>query len=128
MILNIILLLIVLSLESTIGLPIFFVYLTYRLISRRKEREQVIALFVMSLLLAIFYSISWPLLSLLVFIFHLAWQKFTNSKPFGKLLVFVLFNLLIFAFGRLQLNYFYIIHFLAFLFYFYKANFKNYAA
>lgn len=128
MILNIFLLLIVLSVEATIGLPVFFIYLSYQLIIRRKEKIKISALFVISLLLAIFYSLSWPWIALLGFIFYLIWQELPETKIFWKLLSFVVFNLAIFILGRLQFNYFYFFHILGFAFYFYKANFKNYAA
>jgi hypothetical protein len=128
MIFNILLLLIVLSLEATIGLPIFFIYLSYQLVIRRKEKIKISALFIISLLLAIFYSLSWPWLALLNFIFYLVWQEISETKLFWKLLSFFVLNLAIFILGKLQFNYFYFVHILIFVFYFYKANFKNYAA
>lgn len=128
MILNIILLLVLLSFESTIGLPIFFLYLSHKIISRRKTREQVFGIFIMAFFLAIFYSLSWPLLALLIFAFHLIWQKLPRTKFFWKLLSFILLNIFIFFLGNLQQNYFYLIHFLAFALYFYKTNLKNYAS
>lgn len=127
MILNIILILVLLSFESTVGLPIFFIYLSYKFINRRKAQEQVFGLFIMAFFLAIFYSLSWPLLALLIFVFHLIWQKLPRTKFLLKLLSFILLNLAIFLLGHLQLNYFYLIHFLAFILYFYKTNLKNYA-
>ena len=128
MILNIFLLLIVLSVEATLGLPVFFIYLSYQLIIRRKEKIQISALFVISLLLAIFYSLSWPWVALLSFIFYLVWKELPETKFFWKLFSFLVLNLAIFIFGKLQFNYFYFIHIFGFGFYFYKANFKNYAA
>lgn len=128
MILNIVLLLILLSFESTIGLPIFFIHLSHKVISRYKVNKQVTGLFIMAFFLAIFYSLSWPLLALLVFTFHLIWQKLPRSKFFWKLLAFVLLNMLIFFLGNLQQNYFYLIHFLVFAWYFYKTQLKNYAS
>lgn len=128
MILNIALLLVLLSFESTIGLPIFFLYLSHRVINRYKAQEQVFGLFIMAFFLAIFYALSWSLLSLLIFVFHLIWHSLTKAKFFLKLLSFILLNLAIFLIGRLQLNYFYLIHLLAFAWYFYKTNLKNYAS
>jgi len=128
MILHIILLLLVLSLEATIGLPIFFIYLSYKLISHRQEQFKILALFVISLLLAIFYSLSWPLLALLVFVFHLIWQNLISPNFLWKVLSFALFNLAIFVVGKLQFNYFYFIHIVIFAFYFYKTNLKHYAS
>ena len=110
MILNVVLLLILLSLEATLGLTIFFIYLSHRLISRRKTQEQILAVFVIALLLAIFYSLSWPLMATLVFVFYLLWQKLPTKTLFWQLFIFILLNLAIFALGRLQLNYFYLIH------------------
>lgn len=127
MILNILLLLIILSVEATIGLPIFFIYLFHQLIIRFQEKTQILALFIISFLLAIFYSLSWPWIALLNFIFYLIWKEFPETKILGKLIGFFTLNLIIFIFGKLQFNYFYFIHFLGFVFYFYKANFKKYA-
>ena len=127
MIINAIFLLIILSLESTIGLPVFFLYLSYSLISRRSDKFALLALIMTALFLAIFYSLSWPLLAFFLLIFHLISQKFAN-KIFLELFVFVCLNLLIFKLGNLQLNYFYLVHLPAFLFYFYKSNFKKYAS
>lgn len=128
MILNIILLLIILSLESTIGLPVFFIFLSYKLISHRQERLQIVALFMMALLLAIFYSLSWSLLSLLIFVFHLVWQRSNVNQPLLKLFGFLLLNLFIFFLANLQLNYFYLMHLPVFIIYFYKTSFKKYAS
>lgn len=127
MIINVLLLSVLLSLEATVGLPVFFIYLAHKLISRRRTQELVFGLFIMAFFLAIFYSLSWPLMVLLLFIFHLVWEKLPANKFFGKLFSFVLLNLAIFILGRLQLNYFYLIHVLLFVLYFYKANFKHYA-
>ena len=127
MVINILLLLIVLSLESTIGLPVFFLYLAYGLISRRSDKFILLALIITAFFLAIFYSFSWPLLAFFLLIFHLASQKFA-SNLFLELFLFICLNLLIFKIGQLQLNYFYLVHLPAFLFYFYKSNFKKYAS
>ncbi len=127
MILNSVLLLIILSIEATFGLPIFFIYLSYRLIARRQEKILIPALFAIALFLAIFYSLSWPLLTLLLLIFHSSWQKFAKDRIIWKLMSFGLLNLAIFILGKLQLNFFYFFHLLIFGFYFYKANLKHYA-
>jgi len=127
MIISAVFLLIILSLESTIGLPIFFLYLSYSLISRRSDKFALLALIVIAFFLAIFYSLSWPLLTFLLLIFHLASKKFAD-KLFWESFIFVCLNLLIFKLGNLQLNYFYLVHLPVFFFYFYKSNFKKYAS
>ena len=127
MILNSVLLLIILSIEATFGLPIFFVYLSYRLIARRQGKILIPALFVIALLLAIFYSLSWPFLTLLLFLFNFSWQKFAKDKVFWKLISFIALNFIIFILAKIQLNFFYFFHLLIFGFYFYKANLKHYA-
>lgn len=125
MIIYIFLLVVVLSLEATIGLPIFFLYLSYRLISRRSDRYIFLSLFLMALLLAIFYSLSWPVVILLLLFFHILNQKLLGKPLFG-LFLFIVLNLFIFKLANLQLNYFYLIQLPFFLFYFYKINFKKY--
>lgn len=127
MIINAVFLLIVLSLESTIGLPIFFLYLSYSLISRRSDKFAVLALIVTALFLAIFYNLSWPLLAFFLLIFHILSRKFADKLFFASFL-FVCLNLLIFKLGKLQLNYFYLVQLPIFIFYFYKNNFKKYAS
>lgn len=120
-------LIIILSFESVVGLPLFFLYLSYKLISRRSNEFVLVALFVMALLLAIFYSLSWPILALMLVLYHLFSQKFSGQKLL-QIGLFVLVNLSIFLMARIQLNYFYLANLLAFLLYFYFANFKKYAA
>ncbi len=120
-------LIIVLSFESVIGLPLFFLYLSYKLVSRRSNEFVLVALFVMALLLAIFYSLSWPVLALLLVLHHLLSQKFSGQK-LVQVGLFILLNSSIFLMARIQLNYFYLADLLAFLLYFYLANFKKYAA
>ena len=120
-------LIIVLSLESVIGLPLFFLYLSYRLVNRRSNEFVLVALFVMAFLLAIFYSLSWPILALLLVLYFFFSQKFSGQK-FLQICLFVLLNLSIFLMARIQFNYFYLTDLVAFLLYFYLANFKKYAA
>ena len=120
-------LIIILSLEATIGLPIFFFYLSYQLISRRQEKSILFLLFILALALAIFYTVSWPVLALLLLIFHWLCQKMPD-KPLLKFLFFVSFNLIFFHLANLHLNAFYFLHCLAFLFYFYRSKLKNYAS
>jgi hypothetical protein len=120
-------LIIVLSFESVTGLPLFFLYLSYKLVSRRSNEFVLIALFVMALLLAIFYSLSWPVLALLLVLYHLLSQKFFGQKLL-QVCLFILLNLSIFFMARIQLNYFYLADLVSFLLYFYLANFKKYAA
>lgn len=110
----------ILSLEATVGLPLFAFYLSYRLISRRRAEFALPALLIIAFFLAIFYSVSWPLLALLLLIFHLmpsvTWQT----------LAFVLFNILLLRIANLRFNYFYLFHWSIFLLYVYQSNFKNY--
>ncbi len=121
------LLMVILSLEATVGLPIFFIYLAYSFLSRRHKNTILWYLFLLSLLLTVFYSISWSITSLLLLVFHFSNQELL-AKPFLRLLILFLLNFLIFILANLHLNYFYLIHLPLFLFYFYKANFRNYAA
>jgi len=127
MILYGIFLLIILSIEATIGLPIFFIYLSYQVIARRQEKILIFSLFIMALFLAIFYSLSWPFLTLLLLFFHFFWQQFAKDKILWKLISFIFLNTMIFIFGKLHLNLFYLLHLLIFVYYFYKTNLKHYA-
>lgn len=127
MLIYIFLLLVILSLEATIGLPVFFLYLSYNFISRRSQKFILSALFIMALLLAVFYSLSWPMMACLLLFFHLLYQKLAGQSvwQFG---LFLLLNLIIVKMANLQFNFFYLLHLPVFLFYFYKVNFKKYAA
>lgn len=120
-------LIIILSLEATVGLPVFFFYLSYKLISRRREQSTLFFLFIVALALAIFYTVSWPVLAFLLLVFHWLSQK-NPDKPLLRLVFFFTFNFTFFYLAKLQLNYFYLLHFLAFLFYFYRTKLKNYAS
>lgn len=120
-------LIIILSLEATVGLPVFFFYLSYKLISRRREQSTLFFLFIVALALAIFYTVSWPVLAFLLLVFHWLSQK-NPDKPLLRLVFFFTFNFIFFYLAKLQLNYFYFLHFLAFLFYFYRTKLKNYAS
>lgn len=119
-------LIIILSLEATLGLPIFFLYLSYNLISRRRNQSILFFLFLTSFVLAIFYAVSWPVLASLLIIFHYFSQK-NHDKPLLNLLLFFIFNLSFFYLAKLQFSYFYLLHFLFFLFYLYRSKFRNYA-
>jgi hypothetical protein len=125
MLINLIILLVILSLEATIGLPIFSLYLSYNLMSHCGNKFVLSMLFAMAFILSIFYSVSWPMMTLLLLIFHIYYQQ-TLKKPAAQILVFILLNLLIFKLAKLQFDYFYFVHWSAFLFYFYKTSFKNY--
>jgi hypothetical protein len=127
MLIQIFLLLVTLSLEATIGLPLFFLYFTYRIINLSSDRFVLPGLWLMAFLLAIFYSLSWPVMGFLLLIFHLIWQAI-SSKPAAQLASFIALCFAIFYLADLQLNYFYLVHLGAFLLYFYKAKFRNYAS
>lgn len=127
MILYLLLLFFILGLESTIGLPLFSIYLAYKFIVSRNNLFVLSAIFVISLFLALFYSLSWPILALVFLLFHFFNQKFAKNLLLG-FLSFILFNLFIFIFAKLQLNYFYLLHLPIFLLYFYRVNFKKYAS
>lgn len=120
-------LIIILSFESVVGLPLFFLYLSYRLVKRRSNEFVLIALFVISLLVAIFYSLSWPTLAFLLLFYHILSQKFLRQS-FLQACLFVCLNILIFLMAKIHFNYFFLIDLVAFLFYFYLVNFKKYAS
>ncbi len=121
------LLLLILGLESSFGLPLFFLYLSYSFIHKYSEKYLLLSVFVTSFLLAIFYSLSWPILAaLLLFCFFI--HKKIKEKIVWQLILFVLINAVIFILAELRFNYFYLFHLPVFMFYLYKANFKKYAA
>jgi hypothetical protein len=126
MIFYILLFLFILSLEATVALPVFFIYLVYQFLLRQRESVRILALFLISLSLAVFYSVSWPLITFLLVLYHLCYQKlFVNV--FWQLLGLVCLQGLIFFIAHLQLNFFYLLQILLFAFYFYKTNLKRYA-
>lgn len=127
MLIQLLFLLFILGLEASFGLPVFFLYLSYKLVNRRKINFILFFIFFTSFFLAIFYSISWPVLAFLFLIFLFFHQKL-SEKPVLQSILFLLLNLIIFNMANLQLNYFYLFHLTVFVFYFYKANFKKYAA
>lgn len=119
-------LIIILSLEATVGLPIFFLYISYKLINHRRNQSLIFLLFLIAFALAIFYTVSWPVIAGLLLILHYFAQRY-HDKPLLNLLLFFIFNTIFFHLSKLQLNYFHFFHFLAFLFYVYKTKLKNYA-
>lgn len=126
MLLQVFALLIILSLEATFGLPLFFVYLAYRLFAHRNDLLILVVLFVIAFSLAIFYSLSWPLVSLLLLLFHVA-NSFASDSIGLKLLIFIIFNVSFFFLADLNINYFYLVQMTVFAWYFYRTNFKQYA-
>lgn len=126
-ILYLLLLFLILGLESTIGLPLFTVYLAYRFFAARSNFFVLSAVFVISLFLALFYSLSWPMVTLFFLLLHFFSQRVAKNLPLS-FSAFALFNLFIFLFARLQLNYFYVVHLSIFFWYFYIINFKKYAS
>lgn len=62
MILKSIFLLLLLSLEATVGLPLFFLYMTWVWFDQWSITRGVVMQFVIALLLALFYDLSWPVL------------------------------------------------------------------
>lgn len=127
MILYILLLLLILSLESVLGLPLFFLYLSHVYFERKSEKLRLVAILISALLLAIFYHVSWPVIAILLFVYYLLSQQF-GKKILLSLLFFVLLNILFFLIAKLQFNYFYLVHLAVFAFYFYKTNFRKYAS
>lgn len=63
MIVKTIFLLLILSLEATIGVPFFFLYLGWLWFDQWSLTRGIVAQFISSLLLALFYDMSWPLLA-----------------------------------------------------------------
>lgn len=130
MILNLFFLILVLSLESTLALPVFFTYWSLSFFFRYQKTRQMFILFGFSLALAIFYNLSWPLLAAGLLIFHLfysLWQKYSANNFLIKALFFTLILLTIFFLAKLHWHYFYLVQISGFLFYFYRSNFKGYA-
>lgn len=128
MIIYLIFLLLVLSIEATLGLPIFFIYWSWRLSVRYQKPQQIFALFLISLLIALFYALSWPLLALILLILYFFWQKIPTTYWLTKFILVLLFFFAFFFLAHLHFTYFYLLHFLIFCLYFYRNNFRHYAS
>ena len=120
------LLIVILSVEATVGLPLFFTYLFLNRLLHLSNRHLVWHLFAAALFLAVFYSMSWPILTLFLAVLYFILEQLGN-KLWGQILVFFIFNLLFFYFAKLHLNYYYLLHLSLFGYFFYKTNFKKYA-
>ena len=121
MLINILWLLIILSFEATLGLPLFFLYLSDRLLSRYSERVALFGYFAVSLLLAIFYGLSWPSLSAALLFWYLV-KTFLSGRRIWLLLSYVLWQVGFFFMAALSWHYFYLIHILIFFCYLAKNN------
>jgi hypothetical protein len=127
MLIQILWLLIILSFEATLGLPLFFLHLSAAiLLGRLSERAALMAVFGVSLLLAIFYNLSWPLTSALLLAWYFA-KLVLVKQPLALLALFAILQLIFFFMASLSWHYFYLLHLAIFLWYFAKNNLRTYS-
>lgn len=119
-----ILLLILLSFESSLFLPLFSVYLFWQKVKKFSVWPALLVLFLASIFLSSFYYLPLAVTSSLVFLFYFLAKA--NHNILFSILYFVIFNLYIFFVGKQGFNIFYLIHISAFIFLIYKKEFKNY--
>ena len=118
--LQIIFLLILFSIESILGTPIFSLFLIFKLLDRLNPRDErsfyylIVALLVLSLAVALFYQLSIAV-SLLIMSLYYYLRSLTGSKIFNKsfqqwqllqLLLFAALQLTIFFLSGLSINIF----------------------
>ena len=119
-----ILLLILLSFESSLFLPLFSVYLFWQKVKKFSVWPALLVLFLASIFLSSFYYLPLAVTSSLVFLFYFLAKA--NHNILFSIFYFVIFNLYIFFVGKQGFNIFYLIHISAFIFLIYKKEFKNY--
>lgn len=119
-----ILLLILLSLESSVALPLFSIYLFWDRLKRLSTWKALLVLLIASLAVSSFYYLSIVITSTLLYLFYFFGRE--KQKIWFSIALFVIFNLYIFFVGRLSINIFYLIQIPAFVFLVYKKEFKNY--
>ena len=119
-----ILLLILLSFESSLFLPLFSIYFFWQKVKKFSVWPALLVLFLSSIFLSSFYYLPLAITSSLVFLFYFLVKS--NHKIWFSILYFILFNLYIFIVGKQGFNIFYLIHIPAFIFLVYKKEFKNY--
>lgn len=73
-------LLALLSLEATVGLPWFFLYLLWRWQRQLSVNVSIVLQFAAGLLLAVFYGVSWPLVTLLLLLLHLGFNLVSGQR------------------------------------------------
>jgi len=127
MLTQIIWLLIILSFEATMGLPLFFMYLGDRFLGRLSERLSLFAVFGISLCLAIFYNLSWPIMSAILLVWYFLRTAFTKQTPI-YIITFIILQISLFFLASLTWHYFYLLHLAFFIWYLVKFNFRKYAS
>ena len=120
-----VLLLILLSFESSLFLPLFSIYFFWQRIKNFSVWQALLALFLASIFLSSFYYLSLAITSSLVFLFYFLAKA--NHNPMFSIFYFMILNLYIFFVGKQDFNLFYLIHVAAFIFLIYKKEFKHYA-
>lgn len=126
MLIQILWLLIILSFEATLGLPVFFLYLSGRFFERFGERAALLANFGGGLFLALFYNLSWPLASALLFAWYFA-KLALVKQPLVLLGLFIALQAILFFMANLTWHYFYLLQLAVFLWYFTKNNLRAYS-
>lgn len=119
-----ILLLILLSLESSFLLPLFSSYLFWQRAQRFSVWQALLSLFIASVFLSSFYYLPLPITTSFLFLFYFLVKD--RKNVWLSVIFFLLFNLYIFFVGKLAFNIFYLIQIPAFIFLIYRKEFKNY--
>lgn len=126
MIINIIWLVILIGLESTIGLPLFFLYLADRFFGRYGEKWSLFGVFILALFLAVFYALSWPVLSTLLFVWYFIRLRLEGNYLW-LFLLYISLQVIFYLTANLTWHYFYFLHFFAFTWFYFKTNLRKYA-
>ncbi len=124
MLINILWLIILLSFEATLGLPLFFLYLASQLLDRHGERVALFGCFALGLLLSIFYGVSWPLVSVTLLVWYVA-KTFLVDRHLWLLLLYVAWQASFFFLADLNWHYFYLVHVAVFTWYFFRKNLRK---
>jgi hypothetical protein len=126
---KIFLLILVLTLESTLALPLFSIFFFLQVLRHWQFSKKILAVFFFSILLGHFYllSISWFFAFFVLLLFLKKWLA--KKYPFFRfldLLTLVFLELYIFFFAGLHFQFFIFLQMLIFSLLFYKKNFKRY--
>lgn len=130
MIISFILLLILLSFESVIALPLFFLFFVIRRAQHLSSLPRFFYLFFASFALVHFYhlSITLLLISLVIVSSLNSWIRKDKAEwqTIFSSLAFIGLNSYIFLAGQLSFNYFYILQGVLFVVYLFKKYFRTY--
>ncbi len=119
MIIKYLLLLLLLSVEASLGLPLFAVDLFSRDLPRYQWQLSGVLVMLGSLALAVFYQLSWPLLALLLW---LLWSK----RWWLRWPMLVVLHTYIFTQAQLNFHWLWLIHISVFCLFLYKKYLRKY--